>query len=114
MLALCDAVDGGNRHLVPSEHIGRPLRGVQGETDVHEFLRHGNEVFLVLVSHRQIGTAFGCNRHFGGQTGLEVGKVGTLVRAVDFAGRLHLRARCRVEAAQFDEREHRRFDADLS
>ena len=114
MLALCDAVDGGNRHLVPSEHIGRPLRGVQGETDVHEFLRHGNEVFLVLVSHGQIGTAFGCNRHLGGQTGLEVGKVGTLVRAVDFAGRLHLRARCRVEAAQFDEREHRRFDTDLS
>ena len=30
VLALCDAVDGGDRHLVPSQHIGCSLRRVQG------------------------------------------------------------------------------------
>ena len=114
VLSFCDSIDGGHGDVVPPQCIGRALGGVQREPDGHQFLCHGNEVLLVFIAHRQVGAAFGGHGHFRGQSGLEVGQVGSFVRTVDFAGGLHFGSRCRVQASQFDEGEHGGFDADLA
>ena len=114
MVAFCDTVHGCDRDVVAAQGIGRATRGIQRKSDLNEFTSDGNQVVLVLVAHRQIGTAFGGHGNFSGQSGFEVSQIGPLVRTVDFACGFHLGPGCGVQASQLDEGENRGFDAHLA
>ena len=114
MLSFSNPVNGGDRYVMASKGVRCPTGGIEGKADADELTCNRNEVLFVLIPNRQVSPTFGGDRNLGGQSCLEVGQIGPLVRAVDLTSGLHFRAGSRVESSQFDEREHRRLDAHLA